>query len=95
MAELCAYEKKSLGAILKEIEKTTGSYFTDRINVRIPADAKEALLNRLSKGLDKVGRYPVESFISMDGYKFVLPGQQWVAFRASGTEPLIRCYIEA
>jgi phosphomannomutase len=63
--------------------------------VRIPADAKEALLNRLSKGLDKVGRYPVESFISMDGYKFVLPGQQWVAFRASGTEPLIRCYIEA
>ena len=95
MAELCAYEKKSLGAILKEIEKTTGPYFTDRINVRIPADAKEALLNRLSKGLDKVGRYPVESFISMDGYKFVLPGQQWVAFRASGTEPLIRCYIEA
>ena len=95
MAELCAYEKKSLGAILKEIEKTTGSYFTDRINVRIPADAKEALLNRLSKGLDKGGRYPVESFISMDGYKFVLPGQQWVAFRASGTEPLIRCYIEA
>ena len=40
MAELCAYEKKSLGAILKEIEKTTGSYFTDRINVRIPAESQ-------------------------------------------------------
>lgn len=95
MAELCAYEKKSLGEILKQIEQTTGPYFTDRINVRIPAEAKEALLDRLSKGLDKVGRYRVESFISIDGYKFLLPGQQWVAFRASGTEPLVRCYIEA
>jgi phosphomannomutase len=42
-----------------------------------------------------VGRYRVDSFISIDGYKFLLPGQQWVAFRASGTEPLVRCYIEA
>jgi phosphomannomutase len=24
-----------------------------------------------------------------------LPNREWVAFRASGTEPLIRCYIEA
>jgi len=25
----------------------------------------------------------------------LLPNGEWVAFRASGTEPLIRCYIEA
>jgi phosphomannomutase len=25
----------------------------------------------------------------------LLPNREWVAFRASGTEPLIRCYIEA
>jgi phosphomannomutase len=25
----------------------------------------------------------------------LLPDGEWVAFRASGTEPLIRCYIEA
>jgi phosphomannomutase len=23
------------------------------------------------------------------------PHREWVAFRASGTEPLIRCYLEA
>jgi len=27
--------------------------------------------------------------------RFLLPNGEWVAFRASGTEPLIRCYIEA
>jgi len=40
-------------------------------------------------------RWPVEKFITTDGYKFLLPNHEWVAFRASGTEPLIRCYIEA
>jgi len=31
----------------------------------------------------------------MDGYKFLLPDGEWAAFRASGTEPVFRCYIEA
>lgn len=95
MAELYACENKPLGEVLKDIEKVTGPYFTDRINVRVPADKKEALLERLSQGLDKIGRQKVTQFIKTDGYKFLLPGQEWVAFRASGTEPLIRCYIEA
>ena len=37
----------------------------------------------------------MEKFITTDGFKFLLPNREWVAFRASGTEPLIRCYIEA
>jgi phosphoglucomutase len=95
MAELVATERKSLGKILKEIEKHTGAYHTDRINVKIPADKKEALLARLGQGLDKVGPFKVQKFITTDGYKFLLPNGEWVAFRASGTEPLIRSYIEA
>jgi phosphoglucomutase len=95
MAELVATEKKSLGAILKEIEKKTGEFHTDRINVRILPDKKAALLAKLSGGLETVGPFKVEKFITTDGYKFLLPNGEWVAFRASGTEPLIRCYIEA
>jgi phosphomannomutase len=37
----------------------------------------------------------VEKIITTDGCKFLLPKREWVAFRVSGTEPLIRCYIEA
>lgn len=95
MAELVATEKKSLGAILKALEKQTGEFHTDRLNVAIPAEKKEALLKRLAAGLDKIGAFPVEKFITTDGYKFLLPKGEWVAFRASGTEPLIRCYLEA
>jgi phosphoglucomutase len=95
MAELVATEKKPLGKILKELEKQTGEFHTDRINVSIPADKKEALLTKLGSGLSQVGSFKVEKFITTDGFKFLLPKNEWVAFRASGTEPLIRCYIEA
>ncbi|HXT11002.1 MAG TPA: phosphoglucomutase/phosphomannomutase family protein [Candidatus Angelobacter sp.] len=95
MAELVATEKKSLGRILKDLEKQTGEFHSDRINVSIPPEKKEVLLTKLGAGLDSVGPFKVEKFITTDGFKFLLPNHEWVAFRASGTEPLIRCYIEA
>jgi alpha-D-glucose phosphate-specific phosphoglucomutase len=95
MAELVATEGKSLGRILKDLEKQTGEFHSDRINVAIPPEAKEALLAKLGSGLQAIGSFKVEKFITTDGYKYLLPNNEWVAFRASGTEPLIRCYIEA
>src|ERR1043165_7447304 len=95
MAELVATERKPLGQILKQLEKQTGQFFTDRLNIKIPAAQKDALLKKLGSGLDSIGPFKVEQFITTDGYKFLLPNREWVAFRASGTEPLIRCYIEA
>ncbi len=95
MAELVATEKKSLGQILKELAKQIGEFYTDRINVSFAPEKKEALLAKLGGGLQNIGAFKVEKFITTDGYKFLLPNNEWVAFRASGTEPLIRCYIEA
>ena len=95
MAELVATEKKSLGKILRALEKQTGEFHSDRLNVRLTPEAKDALLLRLAAGLEKIGGIKVEKFITTDGYKFLLPKREWVAFRASGTEPLIRCYLEA
>jgi len=95
MAELVATERKSLGQILKALEKQTGEFHTDRINARIAPEKKEFLLSKLAGGLDFIGPFKVEKLITTDGYKFLLPNREWVAFRASGTEPLIRCYMEA
>lgn len=95
MAELVATEKKSLGRILKDLAKKIGEFYTDRINVSFAPDKKDALLARLGSGLKNIGPFKVEKFMTTDGFKFLLPGKEWVAFRASGTEPLIRCYIEA
>jgi len=95
MAELVATEGKSLGKILEELAKQTGEFISTRINVRIRPDTKDALLQKLGSGLEQIGPFKVEKFITTDGFKYLLPNNEWVAFRASGTEPLIRCYIEA
>ena len=95
MAELVALERKSLGQILRELEKQTGEFHTTRINVTIAPDKKVALLKRLGAGLDSIDGIVVQQFVTTDGYKFLLPKREWVAFRASGTEPVFRCYVEA
>jgi phosphoglucomutase len=80
---------------LKELAKQIGEFYSDRINISFSPEKKEALLAKLGSGLTDIGPFKIEKFISTDGYKFLLPNKEWVAFRASGTEPLIRCYIEA
>jgi len=95
MAELVATERTSLGLILKQLARQTGQFHTERINIPIQPASKEAILAKLNAGLERIGSLKVEKFITTDGFKFLLPDQEWVAFRASGTEPLFRCYIEA
>ena len=95
MAELVATEKKSLGQILRELSKKCGEFHSDRINIPIQPDSKDAIMAKLGSGLTSIGTFKVEKFITTDGFKFLLPNNEWVAFRASGTEPLFRCYIEA
>ena len=95
MAELVATERKSLGQILRELARQIGEFHTDRINIPIQPESKDAIMARLGAGLKSIGAFKVEKFVTTDGFKFLLPDHEWVAFRASGTEPLFRCYIEA
>jgi phosphomannomutase len=95
MAELAAAERKSPGEILTELTRQTGPFYTARLDLRRDPETTESLMARLAGGLKTIGKFPVEKFIAADGCKFVLPCEEWVAFRAAGTEPVVRCYIEA
>ncbi len=95
MAELVAYEGRALGAILKEIQKWAGGIVSDRINLHVTPARKEELLQRFETGLDEFGGQKVRDVVTKDGYKFLLEDGCWAMFRASGTEPVFRCYLEA
>jgi phosphomannomutase len=95
MAELVATERKPLGQVLRVIEGLTGQFHTERINLPVQKDSVQSLCEKLGSGLKTIGRFRVERLITLDGFKFLLPGDEWVAFRPSGTEPVFRCYIEA
>lgn len=95
MAELVAYEGKTLGRLLKEIQARTGAIVSDRINLRVTPERKEELLRKFGQGLETFGGQRVSRIITIDGFKFLLEDGCWVMFRASGTEPVFRCYLEA
>jgi len=90
-----ATERKSLDQILKGTGEADREFHTDSINIPIQPESKDAIMAKLGAGLENIGPFAIEKFITTAGFKFLLPNHEWVAFRASGTEPLFRCYIEA
>ena len=94
MAELVAYEGK-VGEDSEGDQAKVGTVVSDRINLRVTPERKEELLNRFAQGLDEFGGQKVSQTVTTDGFKFLLDDGCWVMFRASGTEPVFRCYLEA
>jgi phosphoglucomutase len=95
MAEVVAYEGKPLGKILKGIQTRAGGIVSDRINLPVTPERKQQLLQRFASGLDAFAGRKITGVVTTDGYKFLLGDGCWVMFRASGTEPVFRCYLEA
>jgi phosphomannomutase len=96
MAELRAVEGRPLRKILKDLYKKTGLFVVGRDNFRVSEQRKAALLAELSQGAPTaLAGSAVRSHITLDGHKFVLADGSWLAVRFSGTEPVVRLYLEA
>ncbi|MBI4846738.1 MAG: phosphoglucomutase/phosphomannomutase family protein [Candidatus Omnitrophica bacterium] len=97
IAEMVAREKKTLRQILTCLYKQYGSYYSYRINLHFKQQSKQELLLRLEKlsKLSSFGNLKIKNRNLSDGFKFIFENDEWVMFRLSGTEPVIRCYFEA
>ncbi len=96
VAELVALEGKTLSQILQDIYDEVGVTICDRMNLRVSEERKEGLFEELRDNPPQTlaGR-KVKEVVTLDGYKFILDDGGWLAIRPSGTEPVIRCYLEA
>jgi alpha-D-glucose phosphate-specific phosphoglucomutase len=96
MAEAAAMSGRNLKSVLSQIHKDFGSYYGDRLNLKLKPGLKETMLERLKNDPPTaVAGKKVESVVTLDGYKFILTGGDWLMVRFSGTEPLMRCYMES
>jgi phosphomannomutase len=96
LLELMSTEGKKLGEILNDIHQTIGFFHTDRIDLHLAIESKEAVLSSLTQNVpDKINGFKLEGVSNLDGVKYLLEKNAWILFRASGTEPLIRIYAEA
>lgn len=96
VAEMVSGERRSLKEMLKRLYKEVGTVLNDRINIRI-TEANRAELNaRLSQPMNELADLRVKGKkTTADGTKYMLEDDSWVLMRASGTEPVVRVYVEA
>jgi len=93
--EMMAARKRSLKAILADIDKKYGVFIYKRFDCKYSADKKKKLFAALSKKpFSSVLGKKVASVKSFDGFKFILEDGTWVMWRPSGTEPKLRVYSE-
>jgi phosphoglucomutase len=93
VAEMVARRGKSLSELLDALFAEVGALYPERRDFAW-AGGKAALDERLARvGSALAGRRITET-VTIDGKKFLLEDGSWVLARASGTEPIIRVYVE-
>jgi phosphoglucomutase len=96
MAEVVAKEGKNLGAVLKGLYQQYGGFYTDRLNLKLRDGLKEVMTAKLKDNPpNEIAGRKVSEVVRKDGTKFILENGEWLMVRFSGTEPLMRCYLEA
>ncbi|MEA3494163.1 MAG: phosphoglucomutase/phosphomannomutase family protein [Candidatus Margulisiibacteriota bacterium] len=94
LLELIAYEKKSLSQILGSLMREHGFFYYDRTDLHTEK-AKDIVAKLKDSTPDKFAGKNVEKVETLDGVKLILEENSWILFRASGTEPLLRIYVES
>jgi phosphoglucomutase len=96
VAEMVATSGKTLTELLEDLFARVGRREVDRLDLELPEGRKQALLSRFDDEppTEFAGRR-VEQIVTLDGHKLILDDGSFIAIRASGTEPLVRCYLDA
>jgi len=103
LANVMAEEKKPLGQLVAGLQREFGAHYYGRRDLHIPDEIKSSAIRRAADPqTTKLGAYSILRKENRDGVKFFLDAPKhgngadaWVLFRASGTEPMLRCYVEA
>jgi phosphoglucomutase len=95
-AEMAAVSRKPIKKTLEEIARLVGPIYSDRINFHLTSEEMESFRARLGGGLPSIfAGFKVAKTITLDGFKFVLDDGSWLGVRLSGTEPVVRLYLES
>jgi len=92
LLEMMVYEKKNFKQLVEDMEREFGRYYYLRLDYAM--DAKKIDLNKLKTIPSILGKKVVE-VKDFDGVKLICENEDWLMFRPSGTEPLVRIYSEA
>lgn len=93
LLEMLATRKKTIPALLHELEKKYGRFHYRRIDLKLPSEAE--VEKRLDPALwERRTGESIAKTSTLDGVKWTFPSG-WVLIRRSKTEPLLRIYFES
>jgi alpha-D-glucose phosphate-specific phosphoglucomutase len=103
LANVMAEEGKPLGQLVADLQREYGAHYYGRRDLHISDEMKNGAVRRAGEvRTTKLGPYAVLRKENRDGVKLYLDAPRngngadaWVLFRASGTERLLRVYVEA
>lgn len=95
VAEMVARHRVSLSTMLAELTRKVGAYYNRRIDLPLSPAEKSDLMTRLDRPPDRFAGQKVIGVDRLDGLRLSLEGGGWVLIRPSGTEPVVRFYMES
>ena len=103
LANVMAEVGKPLGRLVADLQRDFGPHYYGRSDLHIPDEMKQSAIERArEESTQALGRYKILRKESKDGVKFFLDAptngkgaEAWALFRASGTERMLRLYVEA
>lgn len=96
MAEMVAKERRPLGELLKRLFKEVGTIINQRINIHLDESNRKEVADRLSQPMTELNGFRVKGKkTTADGTKYMIDDDSWILMRASGTEPVVRVYVES
>jgi phosphoglucomutase len=95
VAEMVASKKKSISELTDELYKKVGKFLTKRVNLHLTEDMKQHFMKKVKTPPQNIAGKKVVKVDRTDGTKLILEDGSWLLMRASGTEPVIRLYVES
>jgi phosphomannomutase len=87
---------QTLTELINEVYELVGRFSYYRDDLHLLEEQKLQIMDNCKAGTYKdFGGIPVSRVEDIDGYKFHLQDEETVMIRASGTEPVLRIYVEA
>lgn len=94
--EFMAKTGKTVKELVQEVYAEVGAFAFERDDLHITEEQKQAVIAACKANSYKAfGDYPIQGMEDLDGWKFLLGGDNWIMVRASGTEPVLRVYAQA
>jgi phosphomannomutase len=86
---------KTPSQLIDHLFELVGPHYYERIDTDFPEEQRGAITQRLNDARPaSIAGFKVTGINTMDGYKFLLDDGGWLVVRFSGTEPIMRFYVE-